>query len=152
MKLSEALIRRADLQTRIAQLRPRLNQNALVQEGDQPAEDPQELLADLRRMIDELTLLIRQINQTNAATRVDETRTLTDALAERDTLMLERSVLAGLAQAASVNMARYSRSEVRFVSTVDVADVQRQVDDLSRRYRELDTRIQELNWQTDLIE
>ena len=152
MRLSEALIQRADLQKRIAQLRQRLNQNAMVQEGDQPAEDPQELLADLRRMIDELTMLIRQINHTNAVTAVDAERTLTDALAERDTLMLERTVLAGLAQAASINTPRFSRSEVRFVSTVDVAEIQRRVDELSRRHRELDTRIQELNWQTDLIE
>ena len=152
MRLSEALIQRADLQKRIAQLRQRLNQNALVQEGDQPAEDPQELLADLRRILDELTMLIRQINHTNAVTAVDAERTLTDALAERDTLMLERSVLAGLAQAASINIPRYSRSEVRYISTVDVAEVQRRIDDLSRQYRELDTRIQELNWQIDLID
>jgi hypothetical protein len=152
MKLSEALIRRADLQTRIAQLRQRLSQNAMVQEGDQPAEDPQDLLADLRRMIDELTVLIRQINRTNTRTAFGDDRTLTDALAERDTLMLERSVLSDLAKASSINMPRYSRSEVRYVSTVDVAEIQRRIDDLSRQYRELDTRIQELNWQTDLIE
>ena len=36
MKLAEALHQRADLQKRIAQLGTRLNNNAKVQEGDEP--------------------------------------------------------------------------------------------------------------------
>ena len=47
MKLAEALSLRADLQRRIAALRERLRKNARVQEGDTPAEDPLELLAEL---------------------------------------------------------------------------------------------------------
>ena len=43
MKLAEALILRADCQKRIAQLKSRLLTNAKVQEGDKPAEAPQEL-------------------------------------------------------------------------------------------------------------
>ena len=43
MKLAEALILRADCQKRIAQLKSRLLTNAKVQEGDAPAEPPQEL-------------------------------------------------------------------------------------------------------------
>lgn len=152
MKLAEALIRRADTQKRIAQLRQRLNSNALVQEGEQPAEDPTRLLEELDRIVAELTALVKQINRTNIVTPFDPARTLTDALAERDSLMLERSVLAGLAQAAAVNMPRYSRSEVKYVSTVNVSAIQERVDDLARAHRELDTRIQELNWETALIE
>ncbi|MCD0167601.1 hypothetical protein IHN58_18320, partial [Deinococcus sp. 12RED42] len=44
MKLAEALIERADLQKRAAQLEERLVKNLLVQEGEAPAEDPQALL------------------------------------------------------------------------------------------------------------
>lgn len=36
MKLAEALVLRADLQRQIAQLRNRLTQSALVQEGETP--------------------------------------------------------------------------------------------------------------------
>ena len=42
MKLAEALILRADLQKRIDQLRVRLNNNAKVQENDEPSEKPEE--------------------------------------------------------------------------------------------------------------
>src|SRR5512144_1654858 len=120
MKLSEALIRRADAQTRIAQLRQRLAQSALVQEGERPPEDPKQLLKELDRLLGELTGLIKQINHTNSVTRFDEGKTLTDALAERDVLILERTVLASLAQAAAHSQGRYSRSEVKYVPTVNV--------------------------------
>ena len=40
MKLAEALQERADLNRNIEQLRSRLRNNVLVQEGEQPAEDP----------------------------------------------------------------------------------------------------------------
>ena len=44
MKLAEALQERADLNRRIEQLRYRLGNNALMQEGEKPAEDPAALL------------------------------------------------------------------------------------------------------------
>ena len=40
MKLAEALQERADLNRRLQQLQQRLANNAIVQEGEQPAEDP----------------------------------------------------------------------------------------------------------------
>lgn len=153
MKLAEALINRADAQKRVQQLRERLNRNIVVQEGDKPKEDPQELLAELDRTVDEMTRLIKQINRTNTLTPFDSTRTLTDALADRDALMLRRNVLMGAIGAASnQNQFRYSQSEIKQIVTIDVATLQKQADDLSRQYRELDSTIQQLNWTIDLDE
>jgi hypothetical protein len=152
MKLAEALILRADAQKRIQQLRERLNRSAKVQEGEQPPEDPQELLAELDRAIVEFSVLVKQINRTNAQTTFGEGQTLTDVLADRDALALQRSVLAGVIQNAAVQQNRYSRSEVKYFSTVSIAALQKQVDALARQYRELDSQIQQLNWQVDLIE
>lgn len=151
MKLAEALMQRADCQKRIAQLRQRLTRSAKVQEGEQPPENPQELLSDVDAAIAELTRLVQQINQTNAGT-VFADGTLSDALAQRDTLFTKRSVLENLIQAASITHDRYSRSEARFVSTVNIASLQRQLDDVSRDYRLLDAQIQSLNWQVDLLD
>ena len=47
MKLATALTERADLQRRLSELETRLNNNAKIQEGEQPAEDPTSLLAEL---------------------------------------------------------------------------------------------------------
>lgn len=153
MKLAEALINRADAQKRIQQLQARLARNAIVQEGEQPAEDPLELFAELDRVIAQLTQLVKQINRTNSAIRFDEARTLTDALADRDALMTERTALNSVLNALnSQNQFRYSRSEIKTVATVDVRAIQQRIDDLSRDYRELDAAIQQINWQADLIE
>jgi hypothetical protein len=152
MKLAEALSLRADCQKRFEQLKARLGRNAKVQEGDQPAEDPQELLAELERVAAELADLVKRINRTNSATFFREGRTISDALAERDVLAMRRAVYAELAQVASVTQSRYTRTEVKYVSTVSVAELQKRADQLAREYRELDARIQELNWNTELLE
>ena len=45
MKLAEALILRADSQKRFEQLKQRVVRSAKVQEGDEPPENPRDLLA-----------------------------------------------------------------------------------------------------------
>lgn len=152
MRLGEALTRRADLQKRIAQLTGRLQASAVVQEGDAPPEDPTALLHDLDEMSQELERLIAAINLTNAASRLEDGRSVTEALARRDVLALRQSVLRSAADAVAQASARYSRSEIRLTRQIDVAAVRREIDDLARRLRELDTAIQEHNWTTELLE
>lgn len=151
MKLAEALILRADCQKRIAQLRTRLLANAKIQEGDKPSESPQELIAELDRISAELLDLIKRINKTNSATVFNVRATISDVLAERDVLGLQRAAYVELAQAAAITQDRYSRSEVKYISTVKVAEIQKRADELAKNYRDLDARIQELNWQTELV-
>ena len=151
MKLAEALILRADCQKRIAQLKSRLLTNAKVQEGDTPAETPQELIAELGRVSNELLDLIKRINRTNSATAFAG-GTISDALAERDVLALQRAAYAELAQTAAISHGRFTRSEVKYISTINVAEIQKRADELAKNYRDLDARIQELNWQTNVVE
>ena len=150
MKLAEALILRADCQKRFAQLKSRQLTNAKVQEGDAPAETPQELISELDRVSTELLDLIKRINRTNSAT-VFAGGTISDALADRDVLAQKRAAYADLAQTAAISHDRYSRSEVKYISTINVGEIQKRADELARDYRDLDARIQELNWQTELI-
>lgn len=150
MKLAEALILRADCQKRFEQLKVRIVRSAKVQEGDEPAENPNALLVELEGVSNELSSLIKSINRTNSTTLLQEGQTLSDALAERDVLALRREVYSYLAQAASVTQERYSKSEVKFKSTVSVAGIQKRADELAKAYRELDARIQETNWKTEL--
>lgn len=149
MKLAEALILRADLQNRMEQLRQRLSANALVQEGEKPAEDPEELLQELQQNTDELEALIAKINLTNASTVIGE-RTLTEMLAQREALTLQISILRTLLASASKTVMRGSRMEVKIYSTVQVADLQKQTDGFARQLRQLDTEIQSANWLTEL--
>ena len=149
MKLAEALQERADLNRRISQLCSRLENNATVQEGETPAEDPAELLAELDACIARLQELMAAINLTNSRTLV-EGRSLTELIAERDCLNLKLQSYRRVVDSASCLSQRAARTEIRILSTVDVRAIQKQVDDLSARLRRLDNTIQENNWRTEL--
>ena len=151
MKLAEALILRADLQKRIDQLRVRLNNNAKVQENDEPSESPEELLNELDNNINQLKILIKQINKTNCVT-VSNGQTLADLIAERDTLTLKSNILRGFLNIAGQKVNLYSTTEIKIMSTVDVPALQKELDLLSKKIRETDTELQQANWLTELIE
>ena len=151
MKLAEALILRADIQKRIEQLKSRLADNAKVQEGEKPSEEPKALLAELDALTSELERLIVRINLTNCTTKTDG-KSLTELIAKRDILTLKAGALRAFAQVAAQKVDVYSRSEIKILSTVDVAALQKQVDELAKQIRQLDTTLQGANWQTDLID
>lgn len=151
MKLAEALILRADLQKRIDQLRVRLNNNAKVQENDEPSEKPEDLLNELDSNTNQLKVLIKQINKTNCVT-ISNGQTLADLIAERDTLTLKSNVLRGFLNIAGQKVNLYSTTEIKIMSTVDVPALQKELDLLSKKIRETDTELQQANWLTELIE
>lgn len=150
MKLAEALVLRSDHQRRLSRLKSRLLRVAQVQEGDEPAEAPADLIAEFEEVAAELETLIQRINQTNLATRLPSGVTLTEALATRDVLALRAALYRELAESATVSHDRYSRSEVKFKSTVDVRAAQKQADAIAKTHRELDAEIQAANWLTPL--
>ena len=152
MKLAEALILRADHRRRLEDLRERLVRSAKVQEGESALEDPVLLLREVNDVLFQLTNLIIRINRTNSQCSFDGQKTLSDVLAERDILGLRRSVLDSLMQATAIKIDRYSKSELRFVSSINVRELQKEIDGIAQAYRELDVRIQSLNWNTGLVE
>ena len=132
IKLAEALVLRADVQKRIEQLRNRLRQSALVQEGETPPENPQELLDEAARLTDQLARLVARINRANLATTLTAT-----PLARRDALQTRYSLIETTAETASYRIDRYGRSEIRKVATVDVGALRKQMGDLAKERREL---------------
>ncbi|MDQ0194763.1 DIP1984 family protein [Paenibacillus wynnii] len=152
MRLAEALVMRADCQRKVAQIKQRLGRVIKVQEGEKPSESPTELLDELRWTLDDLAVWVKKINKTNSLSEFDTGISLAEALAERDRIMKYRNILNELLNEASIKQERYSRQEVKFYTTIEIADLQKEVDELSRKYRELDFKIQEKNWSTDLLD
>jgi hypothetical protein len=150
MKLAEALVLRADKKKRMEQLKQRILRNAKVQEGEKPAEDPEALIKEMEKISEELVLLIQRINKTNSNTEFEKGVSLSDAIAKRDILVLKNSIYRDLAQMATITQDIRTKSEVKFKGTVKVPQIQELADQIARAHRELDTRIQELNWKTDL--
>lgn len=153
MKLAEALVERKALNTRIEELAARMRANVLVQEGDAPSEPVEALRAEHEQAIAQLAVLIKAINRTNVATRLEDGRTIAEAITDRDMLGLRHRALDAAADATTGRMPnRYARAELRTLVTVDVPALRRDVDALARQLRELDVRIQAANWATELIE
>jgi hypothetical protein len=149
MKLAEALSIRADLQKRIAQLKDRLKNNSKVQEGDVPVEEPKGLWVELNDHLMQLESLIYRINVTNMHT-VHNGQTLTKLIAVKDVLTLRVSLMREVLKHTAEREERYSRQEIKYVLTVDAAELRREVDSYSQQLRELDVEIQSLNWAVEL--
>ena len=151
MKLAEALSLRKDLETRISKIKERLENAVRIQEGDQPAEDPQELMSELDRCLEQLEHLIYNINMTNMNVVADDGRSMTKLLAERDILKKRIEVLRNTFNVATNSGSRY-RNEVRYVTTIEIKPLRQELDKFSQQYRQLDMKIQELNFTNDLVE
>jgi hypothetical protein len=150
MKLAEALVERKAAQTKVSELNQRLIRVAIVQEGEDPAEDPALLLQELEQVCQRLEALIVAINQANGHAVMADGRTIMVGIAQRDVLRMRLGVVDSLLKSTGNPQFRTRGSEIKFVTTVNVARLQRERDHLAREYRELDTLIQGANWQVDL--
>lgn len=150
MKLAEALIERADSQRRVEQLKQRLNQNAQYQEGEEPAESPEALLAEYRQAATKLEQLIVKINLANNRIQLESGQLMVEALAKRDRLKAEHNTLINLADAATQTFDRYSRSEIKTLAAIDVKNIRKQIDEIAKQHRQLDTQIQQANWLSEI--
>ena len=151
MKLAEALTERADQNRRLQELRERIVRNAKHQDGEAPAEDPAELLREFRDAASTFERLVVRINRTNNQILLSNGLSMVEALAHRDVLKLEHSLYKALATEATPQQDRYSKSEIKFVSSVDVKETQTAADELAKSYRILDALIQQANWSHELI-
>jgi hypothetical protein len=156
VKLGEALTLRADAARRIEQLQARIVASARYQEGEEPAEDAAVLLTEAAQALEELESLIRCINRTNAAARVGGgDATITDLLARRDALRLRHALVNSAADAAAGKgrggAVRQLRSELKMLSALPVSRLRTEADAVARELRELDVRLQQANWEIELI-
>ena len=151
MKLAEALSVRADLQKKVAQLKERIKESAKVQEGDEPCDNVEELYKALDETLVQLEDFIYRINLTNVQT-VRDGVSLTRLMAKRDVLSMRVRTLQDVVKHVSSNDTRFGRNELKYVRTVDVNALRREADTYAKQYRELDLKIQSLNWTIDLVD
>lgn len=151
MKLAEALQERADINKKISELKRRLENCLLVQEGEEPAEDPIVLLNELDSATDRLEKLMASINETNCNTKANG-MSLTEIIARKDALSIRYSAYKELVYTAGNNTYRARGSEIKVKAVVKAAELQKTVDKLAKEIRLLDNLLQETNWKTELVE
>jgi hypothetical protein len=158
MKMAEALAEKSDLDKRIKQNADRIRNAARYVEEEGQVEDPAELLAKTRALMEMREHLVRRINLANAANPLyykGVNVTVTAALALRERLNAERKLLNETAEAASPERdsmySRRRRTELAEKTDLPVKELRAEADRLARLHRELDTLIQQSNWSSDLI-
>src|ERR1041384_371969 len=87
MRLNEALLLRAEIQRKIESLKQRIERNAVVQEGDQPTEQPTALFEEAERTLALFEKLLFPINKANLSQTLSDNTPLTQPLARRDALV-----------------------------------------------------------------
>ncbi|MCK0125778.1 DIP1984 family protein [Gelidibacter sp. F2691] len=146
MKLAEALLLRADLMKKIEQFQNRIRPVLIVSDDKLPQEDPDKLLAQLRKAIQDLEILVVRINKTNNSTPIEGEGMLMEALAKRDSLKMLSEQLRTIRYAAQIN----NSGEANLKTTIDIKKLQAEMDQTGRAFREIDSKIQEANWLTVL--
>ena len=152
MKLAEALMLRTNMQTRLASLKARIAKNTVIQDGEKPNEDPTALIAQANTIIKERAELIAEINATNQTANIENQQTLSQLITKREELTAMHSLLQTAIDASSAEHQRYSLTEIKWVTTINISKLQKQADGLSVKIRKMNLLIQQANWTVDLIE
>ncbi|RZG86053.1 septicolysin [Acinetobacter sp. WCHAc060033] len=152
MKLAEALLTRSDQQKKLASLKQRINANVLVQDGDEPSEDPNDLLKQVFALTQESQKLVLAIHMTNATAELADGRSLLALLTQRDELVERHKILTSAISNTNREPDRYSSREIKWHKVITVSSLQKQADDISAKLRDLNVLIQATNWQIDLLE
>lgn len=150
MKLAELLIERHDLLDLIAGLENRLRSNLRIQEGDTINEDPDVLMDELNKLFERLIEVKKSINDINVISIIEENVTLNDLIVKQQVLKKKHRVIFDIIEGASTKQRRYSNSEIREVVVIDVKRYIKELDLLAKQIRELDVKLQKLNWEIEV--
>ncbi|WP_271424288.1 DIP1984 family protein [Aequorivita sinensis] len=146
MKLAEGLLLRADLLKKIEHLQNRIRPVLVVSDDKLPQEDPDKLIAQLRKAIQDLETLIIRINKTNNETLVEGEGVLMEALAKRDSLKMLSERLRRIRLDAQFD----NSGDSNLKNTISIKKLQKEMDETGRAFRKIDSKIQEINWLTEL--
>jgi hypothetical protein len=154
MKLAEALVQRKALQQRISQAEEAITLSAVSSEGWDPDEDPKAIEQDLARLHQEFEELVVRIHRTNISARLESGKTLTEAIAHRDTLAKQHRFAKTLLETVlKRNQPQdWEREKQRKIAVLPVKDLRRNHDELGKDLRLLDTTLQQANWTVDVLD
>lgn len=150
MKLAELLVRRADLQKKIASLRERIKLNVIFQEGSKPSEDAKALIAQASLALTDLRSAVTKINETNIGQKMPDGRSIMEWIAEREGLAQLHALLKEAIEGTNLHRSRYGRQEIIWHTAIDVPALQEQLDSTAQKIRKVNLALQEHNWKVEI--
>jgi len=146
--IMDLLDKRKNLQIKKGNLKHRIVANSQVQEGDEPSENPNDLIAELEEVEQELLVVTGDLTYWNYETYVGHTR-LIELITEREMWKAREISYRDFANQGQVSRDRFSRNEIKFISCIDVKDMQRKADEAAKKARALNALIQRTNILTE---
>ena len=152
MLLAEALLRKSVLKKELEALEQRMSESARVPHDEEPVDDYLLLLESYRKKEGELLEMNLRILETNFNTSFEEGETISQAIIRRDSLRRLVSMYNKLLSAATGGDRRlFSSRDVKYRRIVDMDKARVNKDNTAMKYRELDVKLQQLNWNTELL-
>ena len=152
MFLAEALIRKAVLKKELDALEQRMCESARIPHDEEPVDDYLILLDSYHEKEGELLDISLRIQATNNSAAFKEGETISQAIVRRDSLKRTVSMNNKLLGAAtSGGRGLFSNRDVKYKRVVDMSMVRTSMDNAAKQYRDLDVKLQQLNWNTELL-
>jgi hypothetical protein len=152
MFLAEALLKKAVLKKELEALEQRMSESARIPYDAAPVDDYLILLNSYRSKESELLEISLRILATNSSTEFREGETISQAIIRRDSLKCAVNMYNKLLGAATGGgRGLFSNRDVKYKRVVDMDMLRANMDNTAMQYRELDVKLQQLNWNTDLL-
>lgn len=143
---------KAEYEERLESLRTRLMISARVQEGSFPPEDPETLMADVETCLNNLASLTKRISITQSQTLLASRQSLADAIIDQEMLLKKQFIYQSIIDSGTIPVDSLQDSNSRWLVTVNLAGLNRRVEELVKDYRLLETEIQKVSWSTELVD
>ncbi|MGK7944576.1 MAG: DIP1984 family protein [Microcystaceae cyanobacterium] len=152
IKLAEALLIKAEYEERLESLRSRLMVSARVQDGSFPPEDPETLIADVQTCLNHLASISKRISITQSQTLLDSRQTVAAAIVDQEMLLKKQSIYQSIIEGGIIPSDVAQGSSIRWLITVNLAGLNRRIEEMIKDYRLLETEIQQVSWNTELVD
>ncbi|OEJ15306.1 hypothetical protein BFL38_13465 [Brachyspira hampsonii] len=150
MKLGEALLKKDEYIKKIDNLKKRVKNNVVVKEDNENNEDPNDLIKEYIETNNELSDLIVKISNKEHTTKLEIGVSISEAIDIRDKLSREMDIYKSVLKEVNSKDFRTAKNEVKMTVLVNVKEMQKEFDKLSKAFNDIDIMIQSANWNTDL--
>ena len=149
---AEALLKKAVFKKDLDALEQRMEESARVPHDEEPVDDYLALLGNYREKESELLEISLRILATNNSAIFCEGETISQAIIRRDSLKRVVSMYNKLLSAATGSgRGMFHSRDIKYKRVVNMDKVRSDMDNAAMQYRDIDVKLQQLNWNTELL-